>query len=357
MNRLRFTALLALLITTNVFAQNVGIGTTQFPAARLLVKNTENQSALTLETPNEVMGSVPMFNFVRGNSRIFGLDADFWGNMFVGSGSGENSNSASGSAANVFVGPQAGKTNVSGRDNTAVGFYTFQFNNSGSYNTSIGSLALRYTTASQFNTAVGYKAGNAWNNGYNNVFIGANTDVNNDGCYNVIAMGQGTIVTTSSTARFGNSATTSYGGWASWTNLSDGRFKEDIQENVPGLAFIARLKPVTYHIAATKLDDYLHRNKQQELTPEAQALYTKALYEKEAILYSGFIAQDVEAAAKSLGFDFSGVDKPKTTNDTYGLRYAEFVVPLVKAVQEQQEQIEVLKKQVAELKAMIMAGK
>jgi len=42
----------------------------------------------------------------------------------------------------------------------------------------------------------------------------------------------------------------------------------------------------------------------------------------------------VEEAAKELGYDFSGVDAPKNDKDFYGLRYAEFVVPLVKAVQE-----------------------
>ncbi|MCR9287909.1 MAG: hypothetical protein NXI23_11030, partial [Bacteroidetes bacterium] len=35
-----------------------------------------------------------------------------------------------------------------------------------------------------------------------------------------------------------------------------------------------------------------------------------------------------------------GVDKPKNETSHYGLRYATFVVPLVKAVQEQQEIIE-----------------
>jgi len=34
------------------------------------------------------------------------------------------------------------------------------------------------------------------------------------------------------------------------------------------------------------------------------------------------------------------VDAPKNENDYYGLRYAEFVVPLVKAVQEQQNTID-----------------
>jgi hypothetical protein len=52
------------------------------------------------------------------------------------------------------------------------------------------------------------------------------------------------------------------------------------------------------------------------------------------ISYTGFIAQEVEQSAKKLGYDFSGVDKPKSENGFYGLRYGEFVVPLVKAVQE-----------------------
>jgi chromosome condensin MukBEF complex kleisin-like MukF subunit len=61
-------------------------------------------------------------------------------------------------------------------------------------------------------------------------------------------------------------------------------------------------------------------------------------------IFSGFVAQEVERAAKDAGYDFSGVDKPKNENDMYGLRYSEFVVPLVKAVQEQQQMINDLKK-------------
>ncbi|MCC7445733.1 MAG: hypothetical protein IT263_12970, partial [Saprospiraceae bacterium] len=39
------------------------------------------------------------------------------------------------------------------------------------------------------------------------------------------------------------------------------------------------------------------------------------------------------------------VDKPKNETTHYGLRYASFVVPLVKAVQEQQDMIENQKNQ------------
>ena len=46
-----------------------------------------------------------------------------------------------------------------------------------------------------------------------------------------------------------------------------------------------------------------------------------------------------------------GVDVPKNDSDMYGLRYAEFVVPLVKAVQ--QQMIESLQAEVAALKDMV----
>ena len=77
-----------------------------------------------------------------------------------------------------------------------------------------------------------------------------------------------------------------------------------------------------------------------------------------------FIAQDVEETAKSIGYDFSGVDMDET--GIYGLRYTEFVIPLVKAVQELndynnrlQTQNDRLQTQVDELSAIVrqLSGK
>ena len=65
-----------------------------------------------------------------------------------------------------------------------------------------------------------------------------------------------------------------------------------------------------------------------------------AIAGKENILYSGFSAQQVESAAKKIGYNFSGIQIPQNDKDHYSLAYAEFVVPLVKAIQEQQLQIE-----------------
>jgi hypothetical protein len=46
------------------------------------------------------------------------------------------------------------------------------------------------------------------------------------------------------------------------------------------------------------------------------------------------IQKDVEKVAKNLNYDFSDIDATKISKDLYGLRYSEFVVPLVKAMQE-----------------------
>ena len=87
----------------------------------------------------------------------------------------------------------------------------------------------------------------------------------------------------------------------------------------------------------------------RKVTPEEIA----GIEAQERIVQTGFIAQAVEAAAKSIGYDFSGVDAPKNENDYYGLRYAEFVVPLVIAVQEQQKIIETQQKEIDELKVLV----
>ena len=85
-------------------------------------------------------------------------------------------------------------------------------------------------------------------------------------------------------------------------------------------------------------------------TPDSLRLL-KAEQMKESELQSGFIAQEVEQAAKDVGYDFHGVDAPKNVQDHYGLRYAEFVVPMVKAMQEQQAIIEEQSKKINQLEA------
>ena len=63
------------------------------------------------------------------------------------------------------------------------------------------------------------------------------------------------------------------------------------------------------------------------------------------MIWTGFVAQrSRNGLGKESDFTFSGVDVPKRSDGIYSLRYAEFVVPLCKGMQEQQKQIEELKK-------------
>jgi hypothetical protein len=162
------------------------------------------------------------------------------------------------------------------------------------------------------------------------VFIGALSDVNGTDYFNVIALGEFAIATASNQARIGNTNTTSIGGYANWTNFSDGRYKKNVKDDVKGLDFIMKLRPVTYNLDAPGISEKLDEDRDAEGNDRMKI----GLEEKEKVVQSGFIAQEVEKAAKELGYDFSGVDAPKNEKDFYGLRYAEFVVPLVKAVQE-----------------------
>ena len=67
----------------------------------------------------------------------------------------------------------------------------------------------------------------------------------------------------------------------------------------------------------------------------------------------GFVAQEVDAVVKKSGYVFSGVEVPQNENDPYTIRYEEFVVPLVKAVQELSAHSNEQKKEITELKGQL----
>jgi hypothetical protein len=251
--------------------------------------------------------------------------------------------------ANTAIGVNALRFNISGAFNVASGYLAMNANTGGGCNTAIGYSVLSGTTNSYYNTAIGYNAGGTYNLGWNNTLLGANANGSFADQYNIVAIGQGVTCPANSSARIGNSATTSIGGFAGWSNFSDGRFKEEIKEDVKGIDFIMKLRPITYRLDITSLSKQLNENQGIEWNDQMK----KAIAEKEKMLFTGFVAQEVEAAAKETGYDFSGVDKPKNATDFYGLRYAEFVVPLAKAMQEQQQMIKDLLKQNTELQRRI----
>jgi hypothetical protein len=266
-------------------------------------------------------------------------------------------NTAANTGRNTAVGYQSMFRATTGSYNTAMGYQTLDANTTGQLNTAIGYAAMPNSTTASNNTAAGYDALDQLSTANNNTAYGyqalatVNTGGNNTAIgfqagpnffgganTNATAVGYQAVTTASNQVRIGNNFVTSIGGFAAWTNLSDGRYKTNIQQNVPGLDFILKLQPVTYNFDFDKLNKTLKPG-------GADAPATNENNPNVGVRYSGFVAQDVEKAAKEIGYDFSGVDKAKSETDLYGLRYSEFVVPMVKAIQEQQAQIELLKKQ------------
>ncbi len=232
---------------------------------------------------------------------------------------------------NTAVGYQSLKTNNSGIDNSAIGYAALYKNTSGEQNSAVGLEALFNNTTGYNNTAVGYYAGGAYDGGTYNTFLGSNADANAANYSSASAIGYSAITTASNMMYFGNVNTVLYS-HVGVVNASDGRFKNNVTENVKGLAFINKLRPVTYNMDTKALDDFLIQNMPDSMkTSHRKGMDFTA---STATVHSGFIAQEVEQTAQQIGFTSSIVSHPPNSNSHYGLNYAEFVVPLVKAVQE-----------------------
>ena len=222
---------------------------------------------------------------------------------------------------NVVIGAEAmfQSTLITGNRNVAIGFQTLFNTTSGSDNIALGRSTL-------FNNATGS----------GNIAIGSSSGTIGNALTNTIAIGQSVQVNASNLVRIGNTNNTNIGGYGAWQNFSDKRIKNDIKSNVPGLEFITKLVPVTYHIDQEKLNKILGS--------------TIKVTNKDNELHSGFLAQDVEAIAKAISYEFDGV---KSAGGVYSIGYAQFVVPLVKAVQEQQSQIETLREENKKLQNLL----
>ncbi len=312
---------------------------------------------------------------------------------------------------NTAVGAYCLWGNSTGAFNTAIGSFALSSNSEGSFNTATGDFALANNTTGSFNIASGptftlgantegseniatgaismtnNSTGNANvaygvfslatnETGSNNSAFGSHADVTAGDLNNATAIGAGALTDASNKVSIGNTDVTSIGGQVGWTSFSDERVKDNIKENVPGLEFIKALRPVTYHFSIAKeskllgikekiIKDFPMPQLNGIKVPGINHLQMPAVkymattrikeagehkYEIEKIQFTGFLAQDVEKAAENIGYDFSGIDK---SGKLMGLRYGDFVVPLVKAVQELSKQNEDLQKQIAELKALM----
>ena len=375
MKKLLSIVLLSLFITANIFAQyaNKNLSNLKQPTA-VNISLLPGGNALDLGSANNAWQDLYLyssvffrgFQFISANNNtantFVGINAgkvttgsrnSFFGDAAGLSNTSGESNSFFGQDAgfstktgdrNSFFGESSGFRNVNGNSNSFFGYEAGSDNTSGSNNVFAGNQAGNLNTTGNKNTYVGYHAGNTGTTGSSNTIIGYGADIKGGALNNATAIGNLAVVGASNHIHIGNSSVTLIGGQVGWSQLSDERIKNNIQQNVPGLQFINLLKPVTYHFNLSKQENILGRKDSSNYDGKNDI---------EKIQFTGFLAQDVEAAAKKINYDFSGVEVPKNDNDLYSLRYSDFVVPLVKAVQELSKQNDYLKNENESLQARV----
>ncbi|MCU0433234.1 MAG: tail fiber domain-containing protein [Bacteroidia bacterium] len=255
---------------------------------------------------------------------------------FFGARSGYKNNGP----ANTFIGANSGQNNVNGTGNTFLGYYAGASNNNGSYNTYIG-----------------YQSAHLRTHGDNNCLIGYNTTCADSLTY-ATAIGSGAIVNRSFSIVLGNSFTNVGIGTSSPTeklmvngtitpvvnnvsnlgrsglrwntvfatngviNTSDQRQKSNIKALKYGLNEVMKLRPVTF----TWTD-----------RPEDGAKI-------------GLIAQEVQPILNEV------VKTGDDSMQTLGVFYSDIIPVLINAIQEQQQQIEVLKQQISSAQTTPASG-
>ncbi|WP_308992007.1 tail fiber domain-containing protein [Mariniflexile litorale] len=231
-------------------------------------------------------------------------------------------------ADNTAIGYQSLQGNTTGGFNTAMGENSLQLNTTGTHNTAVGTEALSANTTGTHNTAIGYLSLKSNTTGQQNIAIGYNASSTTTGHNNIVigSWAQVPTATASNQVRIGNEYIFYAGVQVAWSVTSDARLKNTIENSNLGLDFINKLRPVSY---------YRNNNETDKLE-------------------YGFIAQELREALKNSGIKNSSI----ITVDDEGMlsvRYNDLMSPMVKAIQEQTEEIKVLKSENEALKLKQLA--
>lgn len=245
-------------------------------------------------------------NTAVGHSSLSSLTSGFYNSAFGYAALNANTtgqrNSAFGRASLV--------TNTTGSTNAAFGAGSLFSNTEGSNNSAVGSLSLSSNTTGNYNSAFGYDAGSSITTGTNNICIGYNAQVPDGTASNQVQIGNASVGT----------AYIEVG----WTTPSDRRIKSDIRQSDLGLEFVSKLNPVSY----------IRQNDEKGRTEY------------------GFIAQEVEDLLNEANVDNAGmllIDQA----GKYGLRYNDFLAPIVKAIQELKGENDRLKEELGLIRAVV----
>ena len=255
-------------------------------------------------------------------------------------------NTASGSDALIL--------NTTGDNNTASGYYALKSNTEGGNNTASGAVALYRNTEGDYNTASGVEALRANTTGSNNVAVGYNAGYNLRTGSNCIFIGYNTtapLVDSSDKLSIGNTirGDLSKGNMVidgKMTQKSDERLKENVEAVADGLGCVKLLRPITFtrkEVPEAVFEKDLDGN---DIIPNpAPEGGQRGSSEKEY----GLIAQEVEKVCPEI------VETSEYAEGYKSVEYSRLSILLLKAVQQQQEQIETLKGENQTLKKRIVA--
>lgn len=289
-------------------------------------------------------------NFFAGNS-AGDSNIDGYNNVFIGNLAGDANTQGKN---NVYIGAEAGSEGFFGQGNVKIG------KNSGkgatsNFNVIIGESAGETYGNVPTSVLIGYKAGDVeltttgGLQSYGNMAIGGfstfSSDQEENSKINSVVLGYQAIVNASNKIRLGNTNITIVESQVGMWETSDQRFKYEIEDNIPGLDFITRLRPVSYKFDTEEFD--LHLMQGMDESKKAERTAGVDYSESKNMIRTGFLAQEVEQVCSELNYNFGGVHVPSPDNptDNYSLSYSKFVVPLVQAVKEQQVIIEELQSQ------------
>lgn len=324
-------------------------------------------------------------------------------NVAIGTSAMEGKAATTIGGANVAVGYKALQVLESGAVNVAVGASAGKNLSTGSANVYVGELAgLNALTAyrctaigtsagydqknSSYNTFIGYNSGDAIDTGTYITCLGQGTSASSGGLTNSTAVGSNAFITDSNQIALGNTSIASvvpgndstsgsngcYLGTSGlrWRTLyaynpsvfgSDRRFKEEITDTDLGLAFINLVRPRKYKMKGEEGFHYgIVAQELREITP----LDFAALVEEKTKIFGDVEEEeefDEEFIEEHKGKNRKATRKAKRTvtkrkqtgSDVFrGIRYAEFISPLIKAVQELTAQNILLSERIAALESM-----
>ncbi len=252
---------------------------------------------------------------------------------------------------NIGIGYGAGKAITTGGHNVCIGNEAGQAITTASQTTCIGNSAGYAASAALESLFVGYAAGVAvttaddstlvgWyvaptlTTGHQNTIVGASADVSASGGTKQNVFGWDVTASGDNTFTFGaqSTDTTCTNGSTTWSNPSDVRLKEDIQDEVVGLDFINQLRPVTF------------RWKKEKDVPEDMITYKADSEERvmDGKYNHGFIAQEVKEVIDNTpnikeGFDMWSEDD---ADGRQRIGESALIPMLTKAIQELSAKVE-----------------